>query len=162
MKDNEFLLHVLADGRDHALTEILQRSIATRGHGLTVHSRAAELRKRGYTIKVARVPGAERGRAYTYRWVVDEKHPVVGVLRAASLDESVSPPLLPVGGGIDGTFGGAARSALREPSASHASGSTDGSRSAPGMEPLADHPGTADEMPPSVSDALQLSLEVAA
>lgn len=49
--DNAFLLSVLADGRWHTLTEILSRSFADRGVGLTVHSRAAELRRAGHVIE---------------------------------------------------------------------------------------------------------------
>ena len=48
--DCQFILDVLSDGREHSLNELLQRSLAERGCGLTVHSRVADLRKRGHRI----------------------------------------------------------------------------------------------------------------
>jgi hypothetical protein len=42
--DTEWLLSVLADGRAHTHTEILSRSFAARGCGLTIHSRISDLR----------------------------------------------------------------------------------------------------------------------
>lgn len=50
MTDCDFLLAVLEDGEEHSLNEILQRSLAERGCGLTVHSRAADLRKLGHSV----------------------------------------------------------------------------------------------------------------
>lgn len=50
VSDTEFLYCVLADGDWHAQDEILARSIRERGHGLTVHSRAATLRERGHHV----------------------------------------------------------------------------------------------------------------
>lgn len=50
LSDNQFLLTVLGDGRWHSHEEILQRSLRERGCGLTVHSRAADLRKQGYVV----------------------------------------------------------------------------------------------------------------
>jgi len=50
-RDCEFLLSALADGEWHTLNEILGRSFRDRGVGLTVHSRAAELRRRGHKIE---------------------------------------------------------------------------------------------------------------
>jgi hypothetical protein len=49
--DKQFLLDVLADREPHNLNEILQRSLRERGCGLTVHSRAADLRKDAYIIE---------------------------------------------------------------------------------------------------------------
>ena len=49
--DTDYLAAVLADGGWHRLEEIVQRSQRERGHGLTVHSRAADLRKRGFTVE---------------------------------------------------------------------------------------------------------------
>lgn len=49
--DVEFLQRVLSDGQPHNLNEILRRSFAERGCGLTVHSRAADLRKRGVDVR---------------------------------------------------------------------------------------------------------------
>jgi len=65
--DAAFLLRVLSDGRPHSLNEILQASFAERGCGLTVHSRAADLRNQGHLIVNERVKGAERGASSTYR-----------------------------------------------------------------------------------------------
>lgn len=51
--DADYLHAILSDGREHSLDEILERSRRERGHGFTVHSRAAQLRKeRGVTIDV--------------------------------------------------------------------------------------------------------------
>ena len=70
--DAAFLLRVLSDGKPHILEEILQASFAERGCGLTVHSRAAELRKQGYEV-VNRVSGGARGRRVSvYRLVKPE------------------------------------------------------------------------------------------
>lgn len=62
--DGGFLLAVLADGGWHTLTEILARSFRDRGCGLTVHSRAAELRRHGHVIenRIGRTPIAGPGR----------------------------------------------------------------------------------------------------
>ena len=67
MTDVDFLLSVLADGEAHSQAEILRRSFDERGHGLTVHSRAADLRRQGHAIEVSYVAGERRGRAYVYR-----------------------------------------------------------------------------------------------
>lgn len=69
MTDCDFLLEVLADGREHTLAEILARSLNERGHGITVHSRAAELRRRGHQVEHVTIPGARRGAAHAYRLV---------------------------------------------------------------------------------------------
>ena len=62
IRDKDFLLAVLADGRWHTLTEILSRSFRDRGVGLTVHSRAANLRRDGHTIANRRLsPGPGKG-----------------------------------------------------------------------------------------------------
>lgn len=64
--DTEFLLRVLRDGLPHSLNEILQRSFRERGCGLTVHSRAADLRrKRGYDVRNWK--DGERGAGSWYR-----------------------------------------------------------------------------------------------
>lgn len=67
MTDAEFLLKVLRDGRWHGLNEILGRSQADRGFGLTVHSRAADLRKRGLTVEQENRPGPNGRVASFYR-----------------------------------------------------------------------------------------------
>lgn len=71
MTDAEYLLMLL---KEHAptpvtLNEILQRSLRDRGCGLTVHSRAAELRAKGWDIQNVRIPGAKRGNASAYKLV---------------------------------------------------------------------------------------------
>lgn len=76
MTDRAFLLAVLADGHEHELSEIIGRSQAQRGFGLTVHSRAAELRPilaaEGKTI----VQRSDRsnGRVRSYYKLVDTPH----------------------------------------------------------------------------------------
>ena len=75
--DCDFLLDVLADGREHSLNDILRTSFAERGCGLTVHSRAADLRKRGYDVRQRTV--GKRGAGSLYRLVVP--------VRQLSLDE---------------------------------------------------------------------------
>lgn len=67
--DAAFLLRVLSDGKPHSLNEILRRSFADRGCGLTTHSRVADLRKLGYRIENTRRRGAHRGEASVYRLV---------------------------------------------------------------------------------------------
>lgn len=64
--DARFLLEVLRDGREHELGEILRRSFDERGCGMTVHSRAADLRKLGYKVKnrTVALPGGRRGSYY--------------------------------------------------------------------------------------------------
>jgi ribonuclease HI len=66
--DCAFLLDVLDDGEEHTLNEILARSFAERGCGLTVHSRASDLRNRyGYDVEWCNVPGVKRGDGSVYR-----------------------------------------------------------------------------------------------
>jgi hypothetical protein len=67
--DKEFLLAVLEDGRPHTLNEILMRSFNERGCGLTVHSRAAELRSCGHRIENTKDPKKRRGDGSVYRLV---------------------------------------------------------------------------------------------
>lgn len=54
MTDAEFLLHLLGDGEWWMLADILQRSQLERGCGMTVHSRAADLRRNGYIVENTR------------------------------------------------------------------------------------------------------------
>lgn len=53
MNDADFLLRVLSEhpGRWIRLEEIISRSQSERGHGLTVHSRAADLRAKGHNVE---------------------------------------------------------------------------------------------------------------
>jgi hypothetical protein len=65
--DSEFMVKLLSDGKPHSTLEIIERSIRTRGCGITPHSRAADLRKRGYQIECER-EGEKNGRpVYSYR-----------------------------------------------------------------------------------------------
>ena len=67
MNDADFLLSVLERG-PATTNEILQASFAERGCGLTVHSRAAELRtKRGIPIECERVGRVNGRNLYEYR-----------------------------------------------------------------------------------------------
>lgn len=66
MTDCEFLLAVLQDGRPHTQAELLKLSLESRGCGLTIHSRVADLRKKGYDVRCTHVPGENRGRAWAY------------------------------------------------------------------------------------------------
>ena len=64
MTDRDFLLKVLGDYQPHTLNEILSLSLAERGCGLTVHSRAADLRRDGYLISNKAIGGKRRGSVY--------------------------------------------------------------------------------------------------
>lgn len=70
MSDTDKLLSILRDSAPHWLAQdvILGSCRFRYGHGMTVHSRAADLRKRGYDVqnRVDRVDG--RARSY-YRLV---------------------------------------------------------------------------------------------
>lgn len=66
--DCDFLLRVLSDGEAHSLNEILRRSFSDRGCGLTVHSRAADLRARGYRINNWK--DGQRGDGSKYRMLL--------------------------------------------------------------------------------------------
>lgn len=77
MSDCDFLLDMLQDGREHSLNEILAASFSERGCGLTVHSRAADLRKRGHDVRQRTV--GRRGAGSLYR--------LVTVARQLSLEE---------------------------------------------------------------------------
>ena len=64
--DAAFLLRCLSDGRPHTLNELIQRSFTERGCGITVHSRASDLRKKGHRILNWRGPG-QRGAGSLYQ-----------------------------------------------------------------------------------------------
>lgn len=51
MTDTDYLLLMLSDGRWHSQADILFGSQQERGYGMTVHSRASDLRKRGHVIE---------------------------------------------------------------------------------------------------------------
>lgn len=73
--DTDWLAEVLSDGREHELASILRRSFDERGYGLTVHSRAADLRKRGFTVSQRSERDGRRVRSF---------------YRLASLEEAAS------------------------------------------------------------------------
>jgi hypothetical protein len=78
--DADFLARVLADGAWHTLDEILAESFRERGCGMTVHSRAATLRKRGWTVE-QRSRRTDAGRVVSsYRgfWPLEEAAPAPG------------------------------------------------------------------------------------
>lgn len=60
--DATWLEQVLSDGERHSHSEILSRSYVERGCGLTVNSRAADLRKRGRVVTCT-IHRSEDGRA---------------------------------------------------------------------------------------------------
>ena len=65
LTDTDFLAAALEDGLWHSHTEILDRSLTLRGCGLTIHSRAADLRKRGHVVET-RLERDQRGRTVSY------------------------------------------------------------------------------------------------
>ena len=65
MTDTDFLAAALEDGLWHSHSEILNRSLSLRGCGLTVHSRAADLRKRGHVVEVD-LRRDDRGRTLSF------------------------------------------------------------------------------------------------
>ena len=71
MTDTDFLAAALEDGKWHSHTEILNRSITLRGCGLTIHSRAADLRKRGHVVET-RLERDGRGRTLSYYRLLGE------------------------------------------------------------------------------------------
>lgn len=69
--DTDLLFHILRDGRWHSLFEINRRAEDARGYGMTVHSRASDLRKRGHVVE-QRSEAAGRRRRSFYRLVLGE------------------------------------------------------------------------------------------
>lgn len=66
MTDNEFLLRVLKQANGWlSQDEIIRRSQFQRGHGLTVHSRAADLRKQGHMV-INKMQRGSNGRAQSF------------------------------------------------------------------------------------------------
>jgi hypothetical protein len=62
VNDSDFMLELLSDGREHSTMDIIYRSIRTRGCGITPHSRASDLRRRGHNIECV-YGGKVQGRA---------------------------------------------------------------------------------------------------
>lgn len=69
VSDSEWLLGLLSDERPHRLESILAQSRAARGHGLTVHSRAADLRKAGFVIACTVIVLGSGRRTSEYRLI---------------------------------------------------------------------------------------------
>lgn len=92
--DKQFLADVLADRQPHNLNEILRRSFAERACGLTVHSRASDLRKDGYVIETWK-DGA-RGAGSWYRLVATPEEAVAASAegRSATAASGASTPAL--------------------------------------------------------------------
>jgi hypothetical protein len=67
MDDTDFLHHVLSDGEWHGQMDILAESGRVRGCGMTVHSRAASLRARGFTVLNRQHIGPNGRRVSEYR-----------------------------------------------------------------------------------------------
>lgn len=82
MTDNAFLYHVLEDGKWHGQSEIIAKSMRERGHGLTVHSRAADLRKKGCVVECELRRNCH-GRAISYYRLVTLEEPAAHVAVAA-------------------------------------------------------------------------------
>ena len=76
--DADFLRSILDDGDWHSQAEIIARSITERGHGLTVHSRAATLREHGYTVE-CEVRRNGNGRPLSFYRIVTLDEPAVAV-----------------------------------------------------------------------------------
>lgn len=92
--DADYLLDVLSDGEWHEHGEILRRSEQERGCGLTPHSRASDLRKRGHQVKVQgrQLPGEKR-RRYFYRLeTLNAAEQSVGVEAGESPSGQPNPP----------------------------------------------------------------------
>ena len=86
--DNDFLYSMLATGGWISRDTIVEWSQAIRGYGLTVHSRAADLRKRGHIIET-RTQRNENGRVD----FVLQTHRLVG--RSQRLADGVGNQSLP-------------------------------------------------------------------
>lgn len=110
MTDRQFLLAVLSDGKPHTLHEILLASVRERGHAFTVHSRAADLRKLGYTVACKPMP---RKRGSVYQLVTRPLEEVAStpLSPATSPSGSVSPDATPA---LDGRSEGVADEPLEQ------------------------------------------------
>lgn len=94
LSDADFMAQVLSDGGWHSQAEILWRSQLERGHGLTVHSRAATLRERGHRVECEL--RRENGRAVSfYRMNALSEAPTSPPVTGASLSASQSRPRSP-------------------------------------------------------------------
>lgn len=95
MTDSAFLYHILEDGKWHGQAEILRRSIDERGHGLTVHSRAADIRKKvrpsGFDVE-CELRGNGHGRVFSYYRLVALDEPEAAIGGTSSGSSSVPDP----------------------------------------------------------------------
>lgn len=89
MTDTDFLERTLSDGMWHSHSEILSRSMLERGVGLTIHSRASDLRKRGHRVEVELRRVSGRAVSF-YRCVLDEAVQTVGAVRDGSQSPAAS------------------------------------------------------------------------
>lgn len=90
--DNDFLYSVLEDGAWHGHVEILAESIRQRGHGMTVHSRAADLRKRGHRVET-RLERNTNGRTLSfYRLVTLDEPDMAAIGKSQRVSGSSSVP----------------------------------------------------------------------
>ena len=69
MTDADFVLEELREGPCTTM-ELIHRSQAVRGFGLTPHSRVAELRKRGHRIECRRIESYRGRPVYEYELIV--------------------------------------------------------------------------------------------
>ena len=92
MTDAGFLYHVLEDGKWHGQAEILAKSMAERGHGMTVHSRAADLRKKGCVVECElRHNGHGRALSYYRLVALDQPDSAAGVESGSSSVPAAAP-----------------------------------------------------------------------
>ena len=71
MTDWQRLLDRLSDGRWHSAAELYFEL------NVMVHSRVADLRRRGYVVECERIPGERGARAYRYRLLPKAPDPSV-------------------------------------------------------------------------------------
>lgn len=94
LSDTDFLLSVLRDGEWHELNSIIATSQAARGHGLTVHSRASDLRAKGHTIET-RQQRTGMGRVLSfYRMGALKDASGAGATPSPATEASLSAPVL--------------------------------------------------------------------
>jgi hypothetical protein len=103
LRDSDWLLGVLSDGKPHSHAELMRRSMDERGHGFTPHSRAADLRKLGHDVQVQ--VWRANGRAHSsYRLVlrVESQSPSLptGGHSCGSTGQTVAPSSQPTTTGV--------------------------------------------------------------
>jgi hypothetical protein len=73
--DSDFMLEVLSDGKSWSTMDIIYASVRQRGCGITPHSRASDLRRRGHNIECS-FGGKVAGRSvWTYKLVASPPTP---------------------------------------------------------------------------------------